>query len=260
MSQDPSSNAAQAETPSAHTPKIAASAPNGRPLTGLLGALVAGGIIFLVLDAYYPMFSPPPAALPAGPSSVSDDVRLQGQAAEAIAHFYHALVVMPALGALIGIVLTVLAVRGGTSLKARGSGIVLSVLSGVLFGALASVVGYSLDKQLGSLAAVPSSVAIIAAQGLMLGLMGGGVGLAVGASTRTPGAATKACYHGLLAGVLAGVIYPIAAAGLLPACNIEILVPDDRYAQMLWLGLASGLVGLLVPLGVRAAGPPSRQP
>jgi hypothetical protein len=54
--------------------------------------------------------------------------------------------------------------------------------------------------------------------------------------------------------VLAGILYPILAVGVLPACNIDLLVPNKSYSQLLWTALSSGLIGLLVTNAMDANG------
>jgi hypothetical protein len=64
---------------------------------------------------------------------------------------------------------------------------------------------------------------------------------------------------GLLAGLLAAMVFPIlaaslvtlaaefGAAGLMPDANTELIIPKGAVIRLLWLGLTAGLLGLTIP-------------
>ena len=78
--------------------------------------------------------------------------------------------------------------------------------------------------------------------------LGLGVGLGVGLATRTAKGSIKAALAGLAGGGLAGALYPVALSLALPTTATDALLPDEAVARLLWLGLLSGLIGLMVPV------------
>jgi prolipoprotein diacylglyceryltransferase len=52
---------------------------------------------------------------------------------------------------------------------------------------------------------------------------------------------------GVLGGVLAGIVYPFAAANLLPHDLTETLIPKGTYNRLLWIGLAALSIGGTIP-------------
>ncbi len=83
-------------------------------------------------------------------------------------------------------------------------------------------------------------------QVVMLGLLGLGVGLALGDSTQTFPQDRRGGDAGALGGVLAAVLYPVAASLLLPTAGTDLLIPAGVANRLLWLGISSGVLGLVV--------------
>ena len=83
-------------------------------------------------------------------------------------------------------------------------------------------------------------------QVVMLGLLGLGVGLALGIPRRHFRKIAAAAIAGALGGVLAAVLYPVAASLLLPTAGTDLLIPAGTGNRVLWLGISSGVLGLVV--------------
>jgi hypothetical protein len=82
---------------------------------------------------------------------------------------------------------------------------------------------------------------------MVLAILGGGVGLGVGTSCgRRLGAAAICLLAGALAGGLSGMVYPFSAGVLLPSMRTEVLIPAEPLNRLLWIGVSSGLLGLIV--------------
>ena len=80
----------------------------------------------------------------------------------------------------------------------------------------------------------------------MLGLLGMGVGLAMGIPRRHFRKIAEEAIAGALGGVLAAVLYPVAASLLLPTAGTDLLIPAGTGNRVLWLGISSGVLGLVV--------------
>jgi hypothetical protein len=231
-----------------------AKATTGRTLLGLVFALLGGGITWLVLLQTYPIFLAGAGGVGSGmPSAPSEDFVAEQRALSAAVDVKNALVFVTILGAAVGITMALARAMVTKSWKVAVFGAITCGLCGALLGALGSYLGYTAKGYLVTNEAIPPSVSTVIAQAVMLGLLGAGVGLGLGL-TRTGGKALTVATYGLLAGVLAGILYPILAVGILPACNIDLLVPNKSYSQLLWTALSSGLIGLLVANAMDANG------
>jgi hypothetical protein len=84
--------------------------------------------------------------------------------------------------------------------------------------------------------------------GVMFAISGLGIGLGAGAAAgRSFRAALQCALAGALAGGLAAVGYALGIAMLLPAALTSVLIPTEAVDRLLWFGLFSGLVGLIIP-------------
>ena len=89
------------------------------------------------------------------------------------------------------------------------------------------------------------------AQWLLGAPVGLGVGLGLGLATRRPGDIIKAALGGLAAATLAAVLYPVLVSLVLPEASTDALLPEERVNRLLWLGVLSGLVGVVIPIAGR---------
>jgi hypothetical protein len=81
--------------------------------------------------------------------------------------------------------------------------------------------------------------------------LGLGIGVGLGLATRTVAGTLKAALAGVAAGVLAGAVYPVAISIVFPAASTDALIPEEASSRLLWLGLLSGTIGLIVPIAGR---------
>jgi hypothetical protein len=93
--------------------------------------------------------------------------------------------------------------------------------------------------------AIRINVVMFAALGLGVGL---GAGVILGGRF---GSVVKRLSAGVLAGVLAGIVYPTIVAALMPRALTSVLIPLDAGELLLWIGLATGLLGVIIPAVAR---------
>ena len=87
----------------------------------------------------------------------------------------------------------------------------------------------------------------ILVQAAMLGTIGAGIGLGWGLLPGRLGRLGLAVLGGILGGVFAGIVYPFAAANLLPHDLTETLIPRGTFNRLLWIGLAASFLGATIP-------------
>jgi hypothetical protein len=74
--------------------------------------------------------------------------------------------------------------------------------------------------------------------------LGVGLGLALTAARRDRFKTIAAATAG---GAIAALAFPVLVSIVLPQASTDMLLPQDRHSRLLWFGLASGLIGFLVP-------------
>jgi hypothetical protein len=122
----------------------------------------------------------------------------------------------------------------------------------LLIGGLGGYLGHRMFEYLKSQRDLDELIKTTLVSGTMLAVTGGGVGLATGKFLEgSTAAAIRGALGGLLAGLLASIIYPLIVAALLPNAMTSVLLPLEISERVLWLGLATGLQGLIIPTVVR---------
>jgi hypothetical protein len=86
---------------------------------------------------------------------------------------------------------------------------------------------------------------------LLFGITGGGIGLAYGVLAATARAAVACAAHGALGGALAGILFPLLVVAALPPGPMDVIVPHRFDQSLLWVGLTSVLVGLMLAIAAR---------
>lgn len=89
----------------------------------------------------------------------------------------------------------------------------------------------------------------IIVQAAFFATLGIGIGILAGLYLRSWKAVVRGVAAGALGGLLAGMTFPLLASILMPSSNIEPLIPLEKTTQLLWLGLGTGLLGLIIPIG-----------
>jgi hypothetical protein len=241
----PAVNDDQADRVAAHDGRLAIG-----PATGLLFGLVGAALCWLLLSAFYPVFVIPDELAGLPPTAPSEQLQ-KAEAAQQEANARNHVAFLGAYGVLLG---ASLAIGEGLARRSLGRTLIAvaaCVSAGAVFGSLASGLGEYLFGHCEPLRQLSPLAKTMVVQGAMLATVGCGLGLALGVLTARVGTAATCLVGGILAGVLAGMLYPMLTAVLLPGALTELLLPMQTGSRALWLGLASGLVGLTIPAVAR---------
>ena len=227
-----------------------------RPWEGLLLALVAGAIAWGVIHSVHPLFR----------VDKKFDVPSIGMPAELFAAHrrqqdfvdrWHAAVYLGGLGFLVAAALGLPAGLRQVSWLPLLIGSLLGAAGGAIGGPLGCLVYEYVRAEVGQAELTHT----IAAQLLVAVPLGLSVGLGLGLATRSAGGAMRAALAGVIAGILAAAVYPVAISILLPAASTDALVPEEAASRLLWLGILSGMLGLVIPIAARRAqSPPVASP
>lgn len=242
--------APSSEQPSSHSTELAAAAAKsvGARRNGLVARLaallVAGLLTWLFVQALHPVFWTEVGRDEVGFLPLDVQWRLDRN---------NTMLVLALLGGLSGMGLVIGERVGRDSWKdilitAAKCGTV-----GAVFGALAGYLGHRTFEFYKTNAEVSDLGKAVRVNAVMLATLGGGVGLGagwfLGPSTR---AAIDGLVRGLLAGVLASLIYPFLVAATMPGAMTTVLLPLEVAERLLWFCLATGLLGALLPFPPRA--------
>ncbi len=214
------------------------------PLVGLILALVAALTVWGVIQKVHPIFRVPKEY----------DVPSIGMPPERFAAFRrqqdfvdrkHAMVYLGGLGLLLG---TLLGIRTGL---ASGSWLLALCAAplGALGGAAGGFGGCLVYEYVHAHIGQAQLIHMVLGQLAMATPLGLGLGLGLGLATRTIGGAAKAAFSGVVAGVLAGAIFPVALSILLPAASGDAYLPEESTSRLLWLAILAGTMGLVIPVG-----------
>jgi hypothetical protein len=124
------------------------------------------------------------------------------------------------------------------------------VAVGVVLGGLGGYLGlitfrYYQDPEHAQLTDLARAIRVY---GVALATLGGGVGLGAGVFLgRRITTAANCLVAGLLAGVLSAICYPVLVAMLIPGAVTKVLIPIGPAERLLWFGLTTGLLGLIIP-------------
>jgi hypothetical protein len=212
------------------------------PLWGVIFALAGGLAAWALIGALIPAF--PEVSWPAWPS---DEVKARLTAAQARIDCSNQALAMGILGAVLG---AAMAIGEGVVRRSLGTALVGGVIlaiAGALAGGLAGLVGHTLYQAWEMRAANVPLVNTLVMHAAVLGTLGGGIGLGLGLLAHRATSAAVHLFLGILAGGLAGVFYPFLAGFCLPNVCTNTLIPEASAERLLWLGLATGLIGLIVP-------------
>jgi hypothetical protein len=215
------------------------------PWVGLVMALVAAGVMWVVMQKVHPVFHVPAefhAAMGAGAAVFERNRREQDRVDRK-----HAMLYVGGLGMFVGAALGL-----GEGILRRSwltpvSAAVLGALGGAAGGWLGCLVHEYVRKHVGQAELMHT----IGAQLLLAVPLGLGVGCGLGLATRSAGGVVRAAFAGAAAGVLAGVVYPVIVSIVLPGASTDALLPEEGSSRMLWLGIIAGLIGVIVPVAGR---------
>lgn len=212
------------------------------PLVGAILALAAGIAAWALIGAVAPVI--PRVSWPTMPSG---ELAAKLNAEQQRIDCYNGIIGFGLFGAILGGAMAVGEGLARRSLRtALGGGLLLAVV-GAAFGGLAGVVGHVVRNACGlDKAVVPlgNSLCLYVAS---LATLGGGIGLGLGLLTRRVCQIATHLFTGILAGGLAGVLYPVLLSYCLPSVGAAAVIPAAGGGRLLWAALASGLIGLLIP-------------
>jgi hypothetical protein len=215
------------------------------PFVSLLIALLAGGIAWTIVLAADPVFLIP-EELRELPTPVPPELAVQQEAAAHKAALHNAMLILGVLGASVGGGLAC-----GEGLVRRSSrraaiGALVGAAAGAILGVLGAWLGQVVMSKYGLVDAGTGLDRTIRVQAAMLASLGLGVGLGLGLTSGQLRRLFSACLAGVLGGGLAALLYPIAAAVLLPNAQTESLIPGGPINRLLWIAAATGLLGLTI--------------
>jgi hypothetical protein len=151
------------------------------------------------------------------------------------------------LGALLG---AALGIGDGVARRSAIPAVLATLLGaggGVLGGLLACIVQEHTKANVG-LAELKHTLFAQLAACLPLAV---GIALGLGLATRSAGGLLTTLLTGLGGGALAAVVYPLITSTLLPGISTDSLLPEEATSRLMWLGLMSGLIGLIIPIAGR---------
>lgn len=153
------------------------------------------------------------------------------------------------LGASLGAALAMCGPRRFSVFRRVPIGIFFGAIAGVLAGISGSLLQQSFNKS------GPISVDLSAyINALLFGTLGLGLGAVVGGLSGSARTVLERSLTGLFVGVLAGIAYPTIAYVLFANVNIEAFIPKVTSARLLWLGVGTGMLGLMIPWGLGKQG------
>ncbi len=206
------------------------------------GALTAWGL-FLAL---YPIFSVPSelADLEMPNSQQTAELR----AAELKAGLSNSLVVLSWIGALLAGAMAVGEAWARRSWRTALAGCLGCAMAGALFGAVAGGIGHCVyHLLLIPFEGTTDLGGTVVVQMTMLAVLGGGIGLALGSLAGFARGTWTRLLAGVLAGIFAGMVYPVVTAYSIPAVHTDYVIPRDGTGAFIWLVITAVCLGLIIP-------------
>ncbi len=219
----------------------------GSPLAGCLMALLAGALGWALIQGLHPVFEVPKEyaveSLNAPPEKF-----LALEAARARTDAKSLTLYFSLLGALLALGQVAWQRSLAQALVALPIGLTLGGLAGIA-GSLAH--NRWVQGQAGAEGGTVDIAQVVAVQAILLGGLGVAAGLALGAASRSPRTMAIGALGGLAGGALAGALYLVVMSVAVPTVGTTSLFPLEAGSRLLWIELAAGLIGLMVPLALR---------
>ncbi len=252
MSEKPAQNTTQIRTGAKESKTFR---PACGPWPGLVSALVAGAIFFGIVQFGHPVFTVPQELIDRMPTSTppSSAQFAEMKSAKATAGNYNMIMFIGLYGALLGglLAMTERFCRYPTEMGQAGastwSGMVFSVVVGGVVGCVAGELGHLVSEFMKTTTGLSPLVKTIIGQGVLWITLGAGIGVVFGAFARGGGATGRCLLHGVLAGLLGAMAYPMVIAILHPAANTSLILPKEWSSRLWWIGISAILMGLLIP-------------
>jgi hypothetical protein len=199
--------------------------------------LAAGGVAWGIVELTYPFFEVPEEYHVPNLGAPPEKLAALQRATERT-NGYNAMLYMSLLGGLLAGALA----AGRRSIAAAVIAVPIALVAGCLAGWVGSLAHV---RWLASTAAT-DLMPTIEVQATMLSMLGLGVGLAYGASGRSPAAIIAGAIGGLVAGGLAGMLYPVVMSFSFPSVDTAPLIPLESTSRLIWIALLTALVGVAV--------------
>jgi hypothetical protein len=232
-----SSAATDAATPAPATTGVAI-----RPLEGLVLALIAGGVVWGLIEATHPVFHVR-SEFHIGMNAPVDDIKANRREEDRVLR-NHAMLYVGSLGLALGLLLGAREAILRRSWLPPFAAAPLGAFGGVLGGFLGCLVYEYVRAEIGQAELKHT----IGAQWLLAAPLGLALGLGLSLATRKPSEIFKAMLGGLAAATLAAGLYPVLLSVVLPDASTENLLPEELGSRLVWLAILAGLIGLIIPL------------
>ncbi len=171
-----------------------------------------------------------------------------------------------ALGVL-GFVMSLLFGMGEAAARRFADGTTVRLVPGIILATAMGCAGAVVGQLLVNLLHVPEGpltpiVRTFIVQAGMFGLFGLGVGAALGFVAGGARTASVVAVSGLLAGIVAAFVFPVASTFVMPDLQTELVMPGGVLrgqkhtpGLLLYLGVLAVALGLILPLGSRGTKP-----
>jgi hypothetical protein len=215
------------------------------PLLGCTAALLGGLLTWAVLQAVLPVFTLP-EELANLPSPVPAEKAVELDLAMARINRYHAILAVAILGLAVGGLLAAAeSYSRGSWRRVVGTGLPGGAIAG-LFGAGAALAGSLVLEAPQALAGWSPLAKTVVVQAVTFAGLGLGIGVGLAVPRGNLRLTANSAIGGTLGGLLAALIYPSLVGYLLPITQTERVMPRDALSRLIWLAMASLLIGIIL--------------
>ena len=208
-----------------------------------IGLLLATASVFVVagiVHAKHPFFRiPSDFNLEMG---ASNEKRLKYEALVQQANVSNAMVVLATAGSLLAGSLSLV----GQTCCSLASRILSGLVMGAIWGAATGYVAIIAQPLIVPRGTIPSATTVGASQALAFGLLGAGIGFIFSVTSRSMSSILTGTFKGLLAGGLAGFLFPIIVGLVVTTQESSDLIPKGLFAIMLWIAIPFAAIFFLV--------------
>ena len=208
-----------------------------------IGLLLATASVFVVagiVHARHPFFRiPSDFNLEMG---ASNEKRLKYEALIQQTNASNAMVVLAIAGCLLAGSLSLV----GQPCCSLASRILSGLVLGAIWGAATGYVAIIAQPLIVPRGTIPSATTVGASQALAFGLFGGGIGLIYSVTSRSMNSILTNAIKGLLAGGLAGFLFPIIVGLFVTTQESSNLIPNGFLANILWIAIPFAAIFFLL--------------